>query len=136
MTLSNNIDTLSTALDDIHDAIVAKGVTPTGNVTTYATAISNISSGGGVTLYTNLTDDASNTYVVNYNNNTITVNNDETYVFLVCNYIEDFMTGDGYTQMLSWVSSDIQIFIIYDFVNGVPIGIVDENGVSAVTSYS
>lgn len=46
MTLSNNIDTISTALDDIHDAIIAKGVIPTGNITTYAAAIDNISGGG------------------------------------------------------------------------------------------
>jgi hypothetical protein len=50
MTLSNNIDTISTALDDIHDAIVAKGVTPSGNITTYATAIGQISGGGSATI--------------------------------------------------------------------------------------
>ena len=47
MTLSSDISTTSTALSDIKTAIIAKGVTPSGNITTYATAISNIPSGGG-----------------------------------------------------------------------------------------
>ena len=47
MTLSSDISTTSTALSDIKQAIIAKGVTPSGNITTYATAISNIPSGGG-----------------------------------------------------------------------------------------
>ena len=45
MTLSSDISTTSTALSDIKDAIIAKGVTPSGNITTYATAISQISGG-------------------------------------------------------------------------------------------
>ena len=48
MTLSSDISTTSTALSDIKTAIIAKGVTPSGNITTYATAISNIPSGGGI----------------------------------------------------------------------------------------
>lgn len=47
MTLSDNINIISTALSNIRTAIVNKGVTPSGNITTYATAIGNISSGGG-----------------------------------------------------------------------------------------
>ena len=47
MTLSSDISTTSTALSDIKQAIIAKGVTPSGNITTYAAAISNIPSGGG-----------------------------------------------------------------------------------------
>ena len=47
MTLSSDISTTSTALSDIKQAIIEKGVTPSGNITTYATAISNIPSGGG-----------------------------------------------------------------------------------------
>lgn len=43
--LSNDISTTSTALDDIKDAIIAKGVTPSGDITTYATAIGQISGG-------------------------------------------------------------------------------------------
>ena len=42
MTLSSDISTTSTALSDIKSAIIAKGVTPSGNITTYATAIGNI----------------------------------------------------------------------------------------------
>lgn len=42
MSLSSDINTTSTALSDIKTAIIAKGVTPTGNITTYATAIANI----------------------------------------------------------------------------------------------
>ena len=48
MTLSSDISTTSTALGDIKQAIIAKGVTPSGNITTYAAAISNIPSGGGI----------------------------------------------------------------------------------------
>lgn len=48
MSLSNDINTTSTALSDIKDAIIAKGVTPSGNITTYATAISQISGGSAV----------------------------------------------------------------------------------------
>ena len=47
MTLSSDISTTSTALSDIKTAIIAKGVTPSGNITTYAAAISSIPSGGG-----------------------------------------------------------------------------------------
>jgi len=47
MTLSSDISTTSTALSDIKQAIIEKGVTPSGNITTYAAAISNIPSGGG-----------------------------------------------------------------------------------------
>lgn len=57
MTLSDNIDTISTALDNIHDAIVARGVTPTGNITTYADAIEDISANKyGVSIDTLLGD--------------------------------------------------------------------------------
>lgn len=42
MTLSTNIETISTALSNIETAIIAKGVTPSGNITTYATAIGSI----------------------------------------------------------------------------------------------
>ena len=45
MTLSEDISTISTSLSDIKDAIILKGVTPSGNITTYATAIGQISSG-------------------------------------------------------------------------------------------
>lgn len=51
MTLSSDISTTSTALSDIKSAIIAKGVTPSGNITTYATAISQISGGGSSSKY-------------------------------------------------------------------------------------
>jgi hypothetical protein len=47
MTLASDISTTSTALSDIKQAIIDKGVTPSGNITTYATAIAQISGGGG-----------------------------------------------------------------------------------------
>ena len=50
MTLSSDISTTSTALSDIKQAIIAKGVTPSGNITTYATAISNINTVNNTTL--------------------------------------------------------------------------------------
>lgn len=46
MTLSSDISTTSTALSNIKQAIIDKGVTPSGNITTYAQAISSIPSGG------------------------------------------------------------------------------------------
>lgn len=46
MSLSSDINTTSTALSDIKQAIINKGVTPTGDITTYASAIGNISGGG------------------------------------------------------------------------------------------
>lgn len=52
MTLASDISTTSTALSDIKQAIIDKGVTPSGNITTYAAAISNIVSGG--TPYTTI----------------------------------------------------------------------------------
>lgn len=45
MTLASDISTTSTSLSDIKNAIIAKGVTPSGNITTYAAAIANIPSG-------------------------------------------------------------------------------------------
>ena len=47
MTLSEDISTISTSLSDIKDAIILKGVIPSGNITTYATAIGQISSSSG-----------------------------------------------------------------------------------------
>lgn len=61
MTLSSDISTTSTALSDIKQAIIAKGVTPSGNITTYATAISQISGGGGkYSLLERISDDSNN----------------------------------------------------------------------------
>lgn len=47
MSLSSDISTTSTALSDIKQAIIDKGVTPSGNITTYATAISQIGGASG-----------------------------------------------------------------------------------------
>ena len=52
MSLSSDLNTISTSLTAIKNAIIAKGVTPSGNITTYATAIGNISGGGSSTLIT------------------------------------------------------------------------------------
>ena len=46
MTISAKLTTVNSALADIKSAIIGKGQTPTGNITTYATAIGNISGGG------------------------------------------------------------------------------------------
>lgn len=45
MTIASKLETINEALSDIKTAIVAKGVTPSGDITTYSTAISNISGG-------------------------------------------------------------------------------------------
>lgn len=57
MTLASDISTTSTSLSDIKNAIIAKGVTPSGNITTYATAIANIPTGGGEIELTRFKDD-------------------------------------------------------------------------------
>lgn len=46
MTISAKLTTVNSALADIKSAIIGKGQTPTGNITTYAIAIGNISGGG------------------------------------------------------------------------------------------
>lgn len=50
MTIQNDIATklitVNSSLSDIKDAIIEKGVTPTGDITTYAAAIGSISGGG------------------------------------------------------------------------------------------
>ena len=50
MSLSSDISTISSSLNAIKNAIVEKGVTPTGDITTYANAISQISSGASTKL--------------------------------------------------------------------------------------
>lgn len=44
--VATNLSTINSSLSDIKTAIVNKGVTPSGNITTYATAIGSIPSGG------------------------------------------------------------------------------------------
>lgn len=60
MSLSSDISTTSTALSDIKQAIIAKGVTPSGNITTYAAAIAQISGGGKYQLLQRISDDNGN----------------------------------------------------------------------------
>lgn len=43
MSTYDKLDTINDSLNDIKTAIIGKGQTPSGNITTYATAISNIS---------------------------------------------------------------------------------------------
>lgn len=50
MSLSSDISTISSSLNAIKNAIIDKGVTPTGNITTYADAISQISGGSNTVL--------------------------------------------------------------------------------------
>lgn len=51
MSIASKLTTVNGSLGDIKTAIVAKGVTPTGDITTYATAIGNISGGGSTGKY-------------------------------------------------------------------------------------
>ena len=46
-TIAEKLTTIKNALKAIKNSIIAKGQTPTGDITTYATAIDNIKSGGG-----------------------------------------------------------------------------------------
>lgn len=47
MSIAEKLVTINTSLGDIKTAIINKGQTPSGNITTFATAIDNISGGGG-----------------------------------------------------------------------------------------
>ena len=49
MTIEDKLGIINTALQDIKSAIIEKGVTPSGNITTYAGSIASINSvsGGG-----------------------------------------------------------------------------------------
>lgn len=58
MSIDSKLDIIGDSLTDIKGAIIAKGVTPEGNITTYANAIGEI--GGGATLV-NLTVSPSTT---------------------------------------------------------------------------
>ena len=58
MTIASKLETINEALGDIKSSIVAKGVTPTGDITTYSTAIDNISGGGDEITATNTTGSA------------------------------------------------------------------------------
>lgn len=57
MTIASKLETINEALGDIKSSIVAKGVTPTGDITTYSTAIESISTGDEITA-TNTTGSA------------------------------------------------------------------------------
>ena len=59
MTIASKLETINEALGDIKSSIVAKGVTPTGNITTFSTAIESISTGDEITA-TNTTGSAVN----------------------------------------------------------------------------
>ena len=54
--IATNLSTIDGSLSDIKTAIVAKGVTPSGNITPYATAIEQISGGGGSPIIININD--------------------------------------------------------------------------------
>lgn len=61
--IATNLNTIDGSLSDIKTAIVNKGGTVSGNITTYATSISNIPSGGSSGKYQLLdrvTDDSNN----------------------------------------------------------------------------
>lgn len=47
MSVQEKLNTVKTSLSDIKTAIIGKGVTPKGNITTYADAINNIQTGSG-----------------------------------------------------------------------------------------
>ena len=47
MSIDDKLETISDSLVDIKSSILSKGVTPSGNITTYAAAIDSITTGGG-----------------------------------------------------------------------------------------
>ena len=48
MTTAEKLNTIHSACSDIKQAIIDKGQTPSGGISTYADAIENLSSGGGL----------------------------------------------------------------------------------------
>ena len=61
MSTYDRLDTINDSLNDIKTAIIAKGQTPSGNITTYATAIDNIQTGGGADIDdSTITENSSN----------------------------------------------------------------------------
>ena len=65
MTIASDISTISSSLNDIKNAIIAKGVTPSGNITTYASAIAQIGTDLTTGTYTFIAgDDTEYTIVI------------------------------------------------------------------------
>ena len=60
MTIKEKLTTINNALNSIKQAIVSKGQTPSGDITTYATAIGNISAANNTTLSVTPTTSAQN----------------------------------------------------------------------------
>lgn len=58
MSISEKLTTIKNSLEDIKDSVVAKGQTPSGGITTYATAIDNISVVNNTTTSINPTTSA------------------------------------------------------------------------------
>lgn len=77
-TVSEKITTINNTLKAIKQAIINKGVTPSGNITTYATAIGSISGGGTPSkydLFNRVEDDSGNEIGTVYAHITDTNNN-------------------------------------------------------------
>lgn len=88
MTLSSDISTTSTALNDIKNAIINKGVTPSGNITTYAAAINNIPTSSEFQL-TRFKDDTNTEIGTHYMNFTDGNGNEYKVILLDAKYRND-----------------------------------------------
>lgn len=87
-TISEKLTTINNTLKAIKQAIINKGVTPSGNITTYATAIENIPTGGGGSSFqlTRFSDDTGTEIGTHYMNFTDANDNTFKVIVLDCPY--------------------------------------------------
>lgn len=108
MTIADNLNIIKNSLASIKEAIIGKGQTPTGNITTYADAICNIEVGSNEEIkYKNADPFLDTLFDKNMNANTIVIPNGITIIPIGCfarlpeEYISNLLSSDEYTGDLT-----------------------------------